>query len=73
MDGDLLEDNSSYVGASLSETMGSFPSHLIHPFQVRGFFLPGTATDHFHIASIQRELGTPASVSPAPPASSRSL
>ena len=40
--------------------------HLVHPFQVRCFFLPGTATDHSHVARIQRELVTPIFVSLAP-------
>ena len=46
--------------------------HLVHPFQVRGFFLSGLATNHSHIANVQRELVTPASISPAPPVSSPS-
>ena len=45
---------------------------LEHPFQVQGFFLPRTATNHFHVARVQRKLVTPASVSPAPPVSSPS-
>ena len=32
------------------------------------FFLPGTAVDYSHVASVQRELVTSASVSLAPPA-----
>ena len=43
--------------------------HLIHPFQACEFSLPGLATDHSHVVSIQRELVIPASVSPAPPSS----
>ena len=35
-------------------------------------FVPGPVTGHSHVASIQRELVTPASVSPAPPTSSPS-
>ena len=84
MGGDLSEDNSSSVGALPSpEIMGSFPllklldvqhnRHLVHPFQVRGFFQPRLAIDHSHVASVQRELITAASISPAPPTSSPSL
>ena len=80
MDGDLPEDNSSSVGASLSETTCSFPLlqttgclARIHHFQVQGFFLPRTTTDDSHVASVQRELVTPASVSLAPLASFPSL
>ena len=43
--------------------------HLVHPFQVGGFFLPESATDHSHIVSVQRELVIPTSASPAPLAS----
>ena len=46
--------------------------HLVHPFQVRGFFLPRTVVDHSHIASVQHKLVTFASVSPVPPTSSPS-
>ena len=46
-------------------------SHILSKLEV--FFLPETAIDHSHVASVQRELVTPASVSPAPPASSPSL
>ena len=83
MDGDLSEDNSSSAGASLSpKIMGSFPllwtifqhdRYLVHPFQVRGFCLTGTVTDHSHVASVQLDLVTPTSISPTPPASSPSL
>ena len=47
--------------------------HLVHPFQVRGFFLSGTVTDHSHVTRVQHELVTPASASLAPLASSPSL
>ena len=47
--------------------------HLVHLFQLRGFFIPGTAIDHSHVASVQHEHVTPASVLPVPPASSPSL
>ena len=40
--------------------------HLVHPFQVHRFFLPGLATGHSLIASVQHDLATPASVSPTP-------
>ena len=76
MKGDLLKDNSSSVGESPSlEIMGYFPllrtigCYLVHLFQIRGFFLPGTTADYSHVASVQHELVTSASVSPAPPAS----
>ena len=46
--------------------------HLVHPFQVQGFFIPGPVTDHSHVASVQHELVTPASVSLAPPTTSPS-
>ena len=46
--------------------------HLIHPFQGRDFLLPGPATDHSHVANIQRKFVTLAFVSSAPPASSPS-
>ena len=73
VDGDLSEDNSSSVRAlPLLEITASFPllrivgslarspflTSLAHPFQVRGFFLPWTATNHFHVVSVQRELVT---------------
>ena len=45
---------------------------LIHPFQVRSFFLPGTTTNHPHVASVQHELIAPTYVLLAPPASSPS-
>ena len=84
MDEELPKDNSSFVGASpLLEIMGSFPllqtigglvrSPSRTSFPSSRFFLPGTVTDHSHVASIQRELVTPTSISPAPPASSPSL
>ena len=44
--------------------------HILSKFE--GFFLPGTATNHSHVASVQRELVTLASISPTPPASSPS-
>ena len=80
MDEDLLDDNSSSVGASLSSGIrGSFlllwtdARHNRCLLQVRGFFSFGLTTDHSHAASVQRELVTPAFVSLAPPASSPSL
>ena len=44
--------------------------HLIHLFQVQGFFLLGPVTNHSHVTSVQREHVTPASVLPATSASS---
>ena len=38
--------------------------------QVRGFFPSKLEIDHSHTTSVQCELATPASVSPAPPTSS---
>ena len=38
----------------------------------RSFSLPRPAIDHSHVANVQPKLVTPASVSPAPPASSPS-
>ena len=46
-------------------------SYILSKFE--DFFLPRTATNHSHIASVQLELITHASVSPASPASSPSL
>ena len=46
-------------------------SHILPKFEA--FFLPGIANLHSLIASVQHELVTLASVSPAPPASSPSL
>ena len=81
MDEDIPEDNSSSVEASPSpEITGSFP--LLRTirgsarlpsrtsFPSSRLFLPGTITDHSHIASVQLKLVTSASVSPAPLASS---
>ena len=84
MDGDLLEDNSSSVGASPSpKIVGSFPllrtirglarspSHTSFPNS--RLFLPGTATDHSHAACVQRKLVTSASGEHASSISSPSL
>ena len=83
MDGDLPKDNSSSAGVSPSlEIMDSFPllwtigclarSPSRTSFQNPRIFLLGTATDHSHVTSVQRELVPSTFVSLAPPTSSPS-
>ena len=62
------QDNSSSAGPSLSETTGSFPLLRTTRYSARSpsrtsfpslkLFLPGTTTNHSHVASIQRKIIT---------------
>ena len=52
--------------------MFSMIAILYIPSKFMVFFLPGPATGHSRVASVQRNLATPTSISPAPLVSSPS-